>query len=95
MRELVEDVAKSLSIIYQQSWPTGEVPDDWELVNITLIHKNGCDLAVDEGKAVDVVYVDISKTFDTVSHNILVENLTATAWTSTLSAGLGTGWMAQ
>jgi len=27
---------------------------------------------VDEGKAVDVVYLDFSKTFDTVSHNILL-----------------------
>ena len=28
---------------------------------------------VDEGKAVDVVYLDFSKTFDTVSHGILLK----------------------
>ena len=30
---------------------------------------------MDEGRAVDVVYLDFSKTFDTITHNILVNKL--------------------
>ena len=39
MRELVEVIAKPLSIIYQQFSTTGEVPDDWRLASVTLIYK--------------------------------------------------------
>ncbi|KAF4791631.1 hypothetical protein TURU_128530 [Turdus rufiventris] len=41
MRELADELAKPLSIIYQQSWLTGEVPDDCKLANVTAIHKKG------------------------------------------------------
>ncbi|PKU44514.1 rna-directed dna polymerase from mobile element jockey-like [Limosa lapponica baueri] len=28
-------------MIYQQSWSTGEVPDDWRVANVTPIYKKG------------------------------------------------------
>jgi len=41
LRELAEELAKPLSIIYQQFWLTGEVPDDWRLASVTPIYKKG------------------------------------------------------
>ncbi|KAK4823319.1 hypothetical protein QYF61_000921 [Mycteria americana] len=139
LKEPADVLTKPLSIIYQQSWLTGEVPADWRLANVTPIFKKGRkeDLGnyrpvsltsvlgklteqiilsaitrhvennqgikpsqhgfrkgrscltnlisfydkvtclVDEGKAVDVVYLVFSKAFDTVSHSILLEKLAA------------------
>ncbi|KFM03700.1 hypothetical protein AS27_15612, partial [Aptenodytes forsteri] len=41
LRELVEVLTKPLSILYQQSWLTREVPVDWRLANVTPIYKKG------------------------------------------------------
>ncbi|OWK64314.1 hypothetical protein RLOC_00013616 [Lonchura striata] len=41
MRKLADEFAKSLSIIYQQSWLSREVPDDWKLDSVTPIYKKG------------------------------------------------------
>ncbi|KFP31038.1 RNA-directed DNA polymerase from mobile element jockey, partial [Colius striatus] len=39
LRELSDVIAKLLSIIFQQSWGTGEVPEDWRKANVTLVFK--------------------------------------------------------
>jgi len=41
LRELATFIIKPLSIIYQQSWLTGEVPVNWRLVNVTPIYNQG------------------------------------------------------
>jgi len=134
LRELADVIAESLSIIFERSWRTGEVPKDRRKANVTPIFKKGkkedpgnyrsvslisiprkvmeqlileaiirkveekkvirssqhgftkgksCltnliafynDMTgwVDEGKTLDVAYLDFSKVFDIVSHNILL-----------------------
>ena len=42
LRELTEVIAEPLSIIWQHSLLTGEVPEDWRLASVTPIYKKGC-----------------------------------------------------
>ncbi|PKU40539.1 rna-directed dna polymerase from mobile element hypothetical protein [Limosa lapponica baueri] len=41
LRELADVIAEPLSIIYERSWRTEEVPEDWRKENITPVYKKG------------------------------------------------------
>jgi len=41
LKELADVLVKSLSIICQQPWLTGEVLDDWRIATVTPIYKKG------------------------------------------------------
>ncbi|KFO80749.1 RNA-directed DNA polymerase from mobile element jockey, partial [Cuculus canorus] len=42
LKDLADVLSKPLSIIFQWSWLTGEVPLDWRLANVVPIYKKGC-----------------------------------------------------
>ncbi|GAB0178505.1 hypothetical protein GRJ2_000315800 [Grus japonensis] len=72
LRELADEVARPLCVMFEKSWQSGEVPDDWKRGNITPIFKK---VSVDKGRATDVTYPDLCKAFDTALHDILVSKL--------------------
>ncbi|KAK4808478.1 hypothetical protein QYF61_005795 [Mycteria americana] len=68
---LVPEKVMEQIILITITWHTGQPDDQTQscLTNVTHL--------VDEGKALDVVYLDFSKAFDTASHSIPSEKLAA------------------
>ncbi|CAM4573163.1 unnamed protein product [Caretta caretta] len=137
LKKLADVIAEPLAIIFENSWQSSEVPDNWKKANVVPIFKKGkeedpgnyrpvgltsvpgkimeqvlqesilkhleerkvirnsqhgftkgksCLInliaffdkitgSVDEGKAVNVLFLDFSKAIDTVSHSILASKL--------------------
>jgi len=42
LRELAGVISEPLFTIYQSSWLSGEVPEDWRLASVTPIYKKSC-----------------------------------------------------
>ena len=41
LKEMADEVVKKLSIIFEKSWLSGEVPGDWKKENVPPIFKKG------------------------------------------------------
>jgi len=41
LRELADVIAEPLSIIFERSWRTGEVPEEWRKANVSPVFKKG------------------------------------------------------
>ncbi|GAB0186867.1 mitochondrial enolase superfamily member 1 [Grus japonensis] len=41
LRELTDVIAKPLSIIFERSWRTEALPEDWKKTNVTPVFKKG------------------------------------------------------
>lgn len=85
LRVLAHVIARTLSIIFEESWGLEEVPEGCGKANVTPIFKKGkkedprnydeITGLVEEGRVADTVHLDFSKAFDIFSPKILVENL--------------------
>ncbi|KAF4792131.1 hypothetical protein TURU_123686 [Turdus rufiventris] len=86
MRELADELAKPLSIIYQQSWDTSKVPDDWELANVTPIHKKGRERRIlhTPGKSGSSILCWVKNWLDGWAQRVVV-NGAASSWGSVTS----------
>eukprot|EP00061_Rhincodon_typus_P013575 g40025.t1 len=74
-----EEIAGVLTKIFVSPQTTGEVPEDWQVANVFPLFKRGnwdnpgnyrpvMTKVIDEGRAVNVDYVDFSKAFDKIPH---------------------------
>lgn len=41
LRKLADAIPRTLWIIFEQSWPVGQAPDDWRKASVTPVFKKG------------------------------------------------------
>jgi len=41
LTELADIIVRPLSIIFEKSWRSGDIPEDWKKANVTHIYKKG------------------------------------------------------
>eukprot|EP00061_Rhincodon_typus_P004406 g22496.t1 len=86
LREAREEIAGGLYQDLVSSLATGEVPEEWRVVNaVPLFKKVARDnpgnyrpevtKVIDEGRAVDIAYMDFSKAFDKEPHGRLIQKI--------------------
>lgn len=57
LKKLSDVIARPISVIYQESWESGEVPLDWKLANVTPIFKKGGKEGLDNYRPVGLTSV--------------------------------------
>ena len=57
LRELADGFARPLSVIFQRSWWSGEVPYDWKKANVTAAFRRGKEESVGNARLVGPIVI--------------------------------------
>ena len=74
LKELGSVISSPLSLIFQTSFTTGTVPEDWKTANITAIHKKGDKRAADNYRPISLTSV-VCKVMESIISDALVNHM--------------------